>query len=240
MDTEITKAIEDISYIKTIIDKTKMQVSSLSPVFLVSGVSFLFLYLSKLLLSLMVRQAVPATVIDIVYLVIWAVLIACLAVLFFRRRPEVRRSGHFCARPIYDLWGAVIFLLPAAWRIFHVLLQTVVFRSEFAPAFKNDDLQTYLSGGLYFTIACVCLYATGIVFSHKGMRRGAVLLLCGYVLTFLLPTQVTVDAILISSGKSSPLYLLPPAVYTSVLQPLIYLALGLYFKKISGDENGTA
>lgn len=240
MDTEITKAIEDISYIKTIIDKTKIQVSSLSPVFLVSGVSFLFLYLSKLLLSLVIRKAAPTVVIDVVYLVAWVVLIACLAILFFRRRPEVRRSGHFCALPIYDLWGAVILLLPVAWRIFHVLLQTVVFRPGFTPMFSSNDLQPYLSGALYFAIACVSLYATGIVFSHKGMRRGAVLLLCGYVLTLLLPTRVAVSTVLISPGKSSLFYLLPPAVYTSVLQPLIYLALGLYFKKISGDENGTA
>lgn len=236
-------AIDSIAVIRQVLERGDVNVRSLAPLFIAMGGSTLALTIAHDAASIfLARTGSPESagtasiVISWLSFAVWAAIL----VVYLLRRRELRRTETGCTMRLYDLWGGVMFGLPALTFAAR-LITLLVLSSGLAPSGLSEYGPMLVSAlGKFAEVAAVCmaLFFTGLTREKKTLP------VIGWALLFLCVTAVglggLIPALRLEKNVVSVYSLI--AVVTSFAQAIVsavYLVMGIvYAVKRGGESHG--
>lgn len=162
MDKEVMKAMEDITIIKKVIEKTKEDVTKIAAFFIWIGIiNFVDIMLGLLANAFMAPSGFDYTVMQVIYYVKFIIVLAGYAIIFLCYRRVMKRCNNDISLGLLNIWGIILLGL---------FIFTFLYRS-FIPKLDMEFYRTLLKNIEVFQFVSLSLgcFMVGIFTKRKSI-----------------------------------------------------------------------
>lgn len=229
---QLKSAMDDISIIRHTLEKSKFNMGKMASLFLWYGGVMLFACIAKQICSFFLIKAEAYDALGVLNYLSYLVL-AVLFVFFVRMRKNIKKCNSIYTLQLFDIWGAVLFFVPLSRILLTVMLvclrQTLFVNGVSMMLHGFSLIIEYSAVGFGVLI-------TGFIINKKSLKIFGVILILIYYAVFCFGVQEMFNESIASlfgviAQRKAVMYM---------INLIVYIVLGVYFKLQNGGEKNGA